>query len=610
MNLHFSTGAVVGKKSDTHRAQVIKTSYGFGVVEIRDEEGKAQEKGMRLIKSITEQFELSDQTIASVFSSIDTLWDATCRTILLCVPQGESVTVLLRGEGVVYLKRDGQLAKLRSSEGTISGKIYPTDMIVLASRTFQDLVQEEDLLHIFDHLTAEEVAEKLAFHLHEHDHEHDGYAGLCIEAIGSHEHIHENQAVAVPYMQKNVFASFKKKTGVMRTHVTGIRQKIRPIMQKLRSLDVRITVLLLVLFIISIVVGVRNEFVSKKDQEASVTIKEIQRLYDEGIALLDLNALKSRDRLLEAKSLITTAQKTVSTKTKEGRQLEELNRQITEVLPRATQDYEVTPELFFDVALLKSGAKITQWALSDDQMALFDQATKTIFSLNVSSKSGKVIGGGSGFDSANLIALHGDTVYALMADGISTIDMKTSLAKQLIIKKAPEWGTIRGFVSFGGNLYLQDVDKSRIWKYVATETKDASASAKIKGFSELREYLNPDTLPNLSQTLNMAIDGSVWLGSTQGQVVRFTQGKENTFYPKGVEPSLGVTLYVYTDDNCTFVYVYDKDNKRIVLFEKDGTYKAQYHLNTDMTISGLVASEKNSKVLFIADGKLYSFLLK
>ena len=159
---------------------------------------------------------------------------------------------------------------------------------------------------------------------------------------------------------------------------------------------------------------------------------------------------------------------------------------------------------------------------------------------------------------------------------------------------------IGSLVSFGGNVYLLDIQKSRIWKYVATDT----------GFSELREYLNPDTLPDFTQTNSMAIDGSVWLGSTNGKIWKFTGGKEDSFFPQGVDPAFGNNLYVYTSDSVNNIYVLDADNMRVVVLQKDGTYLSQYVWTGNFHPTQMIVSESEKKIYLLAGGKLYSIDLK
>jgi len=169
-----------------------------------------------------------------------------------------------------------------------------------------------------------------------------------------------------------------------------------------------------------------------------------------------------------------------------------------------------------------------------------------------------------------------------------------------IIPSSSEWGSISDMVSFGGNLYLLDTQKSRIWKYVAAE----------KGFSSIFEYLNPDTLPDLSKNTTMAIDGSVWLGSSVGSVSRFTSGQPYTYSPQGVDTPLGDNLAVYTSDEAEMIYVLDSDFSRIVVFDKDGLYMSQYVWENELQARQIVVSEKLSSIYMLAGGKLYAIQLQ
>ena len=134
--------------------------------------------------------------------------------------------------------------------------------------------------------------------------------------------------------------------------------------------------------------------------------------------------------------------------------------------------------------------------------------------------------------------------------------------------------------------------------------------ATEKAFSDLREYLNADTLPDLSTATNMTIDGTVWVGTKTGKVFRFVQGREETFLPKGVEPALGTDLVVYATDETENLYALDRSNNRVVVLDKDGTYLAQYRFTTAARVSTLVVSESEKKILLLSEGKIYSIDLK
>jgi hypothetical protein len=600
MDIRFETGSVVGKKSDTHWAQIVKTPYAFGVVELEDQDGHAQNVGMELVHKITKEVAEPIESIQQVFTYIDTLWTSNIQTLLLCVPIHNSITVILRGTGVVYLKRDGHIARLRSREGTISGIVYPEDILFLSSKTCLNAVSEDEFFTFFDHLSVEEVAEKLTIHLHKKN-DAVGYAGLFVQAKSNEETVSPKEPVSSLETEINnqpdqPKGGWKKRL-LVKTHTPiGAKNSVKKLFSAFRRVDIRITAVLIVLFFLSIGIGMIKERTGKKSESTYKAVEEGRRLYDEGVALLDLNAVKSRERLLAAKQLVDNAKKSVSLKTKEGRMLLDLEKNITDMLPKATKQYETGPELFFDVSLLKSGSSISSFAFYDDTMAFLDVNSKTVFTLQLSTKNGQIVGGGASLDGSQSVGIHGDNVYVFTPSGIHVLNSKDKTVKPLVIKKAKEWLSIKAMTAFAGNIYLLDTQASRIWKYVATGS----------AFTDLREYLLPDYFPDLSKAINMAIDGSVWLGTTDGTVMRFTQAKDDAFIPKGVEPGFGKTLQVFTDDSTQYVYVLDTDNKRVVVMEKDGLYFAQYNYPPSFAPTNIAVSEKLKKIFFFSEGKLYT----
>jgi hypothetical protein len=317
------------------------------------------------------------------------------------------------------------------------------------------------------------------------------------------------------------------------------------------------------------------------------------------MALLDLNPVKGRQRLTQAKDLLAPI---VSRKLRsdDGQKATHLYGEVIDNLTRSMHITHVIPDMFFDVSLLKKGAIASDISLFEDTIGILDVSGKTVFAVGAQSKSGAIVGGGESFTGSAHIAAYGDKLYVWTPKGIHMVRLSDQKTVQNVIPISDQWGTISDMAAFGGNIYLLDTQKNRIWKYVATE----------KGFSELFEYLNPDTLPVLTKTTNMVIDGSVWLGSTTGDVTRFTAGKENPLTLQGEDTPLGNTLEVYTNDANKMVYVLDSDHHRVVIFDKDGLYMAQYIWDNDLRVSEILASEVLKKLYLLADGKLYTISLQ
>ncbi|MBI3576513.1 hypothetical protein HY086_00550 [Candidatus Gottesmanbacteria bacterium] len=604
-------GSVVAPTDERHWGQVLILPSAYGVVEIFDETGQAQDRGLRLLSRLSERLTNPIVSLAAARAVAKEVADTTVVSLVLLIPVGMTVYLILVGEGSVYLKRGGQLAELLDSAGSLSGQLAVGDTVLIGTKQFIDVIGSDDLAHSFDHFDVPNIAERLTMRLSEKVGAFGG-AGLVfgvgetipVEEEGiPEEPIDSLEAPVVPPVRlRNRFTMYQIKRTVHQRLPLAVHlwHRGRERFAGKNGALLTVAIVCCLLFFGSVMLGIRKQFTQGVDVHVASAILEAQHAYDEGVALLDLNPVKGRERLTGAKLILDALAATVSAKTKTGRQIATLGKEVNDRLTLAMQVYRGEPELFYDAGLIKKGATISSFALEGDQLVLVDSGGKTVLLLALSSKNGQIIAGGESFSGARLIAIHGEKVYVFVADGIHLIRTEDKKTEPLIIKKDNQWGNIASLVAFGGNMYLLDTAKSRIWKYVATD----------KGFSERHEYLNPDTLPDFTWTNSMAIDGSVWLGTTEGKILRFTQGQENTFLPKGVAPPFGKDLTVYTSDEVKHVYVLDRENKRVVMLEKDGIYLSQYAWDGGTKPTQLVVSESLKKILLLADGKIYALELK
>ncbi len=608
MQIKSSVGLAVGPANAEHWGQVLVTPTAYGILEIEDPQGHAQQLGVAALSFLGEALSRDITSLTALEELADHVATVGLKTLVLLVPVGKVVYLVLCGKGAVFVKRGPELASLMHEDGGISGEVKDGDTFLLASIGFSNILSHEELSGLFDHLTPIDVAEKLTILLHEKT----GGEGSVALVFGVTnvaesepiEKIIEKNALEQSPLEKHpismpIFVS--RRMVLLKRIPFAVRAKhyFNLIRERPKERTRAFAVLVSALFVLSVVLGIWKQATMKKNQQVVAAILDAQRALDEGVALSQLNPLKGRERLVKAKDTLTPFIKTVSSRSSEGQQLTSLYQKISDNLTQVMQVVNAPLTLFYDVSLLKKNATASDIALEGDTLAIADGVTQTVYALTVSSKNAQIVGGGATLKSLSSVAIHGNTLYVLTPDGIISFDTSTNKSS-LIIKKDTSWGTAISLISFGGNLYVLDTQKSRIWKYVVTDT----------GFSDIREYLNPDTLPDLSHTTGIAIDGSVWLGTSDGNILRFTQGKENTFTPQGVDPAFGTKLAVYTSDIAKNVYVLDIQNHRVVVLDKDGMYLAQYQFAGITTPTKLVVSESAKKILLLADGKIYALDLK
>lgn len=610
MRIKPAVASVVGPTTQTQWGQVFLSPTAYGVVEISDPGGASREHGIQVLSRMSQELLEAPTSLEAVANVARQIWNDRLVSLVIFVPVGRVVYVVLTGEGMVLLRRADNISSLLASAGSASGETEEGDTFLLVSRGFSRAVPIEALQSVFDHLPPADVSEKLTLLLHEAPGA-EGSAGLVFSvekliAVEEEEAEARVSTVAQPQLSGTqtvpVLSQIPHRHSLQRVArgMRRVRQYFLEVKQRPRTLRSAIAVVLVFLFCASVVVGVLRQRNQKNNQAITTAVSEAQRLFDEGMALLPLNAVKGREQITRAKGILEPLARTTSDRTREGRQVRILYQQVSDNLTQAMQITRVVPSLFYDPGFLKKDAKATAIALIDDTLAMLDGPGKTSYLMTISSKNGQIIAGGEGFANAAAIAIHGERVFTLADSGVHLTrvsDKKTTID---MIKRSNQWGIVPSLVSYGGNLYLLDRQKSRIWKYLATES----------GFSDIREYLNPDTLPNFANATTMAIDGSVWVGTSDGKILRFTQGKENTFTPQGVEPAFGATLVVYTSDELASIYVLDQEKSRVVVLDKDGMYLAQYVWDPPFAPAGLVVSEKQKKILLLAEGKLFVLDLK
>lgn len=582
MRIQPSLGSVVGITDDVHWGQVFLSPSAYGIVEIDDSDAHARDWGVKVLSALSEQTIDPPKSLKAARDIAIKAMEEKVKSLILLVPVGTTIYVVALGEGKVLLKRGENLATLMDQPGAISGEIEGGDTLILISRSVAKSLPREEINTLFDHSDAPDVAEKMTLILHKHE-VGTGGAALIFQVKGLTPIELEETPPPSQKMSRRAF----------------IKERLQRLPAAWRRPTVIVSAMLIFVFIISVVLGIRKQMGQKVHSDVARVLTTAQHAFDEGVALLELNPVKGRERFTVARDELSPLRESLSPSSLEGKAVAKLYKDVTDQLAISMQVNRVEPALFYDLSLLKASTTISTLGQDSEGVALLDSRGPTVATITIPAKNGRIVAGGESFRGATLLTMHGDIVYVLVEGGIHRISRDGKISP-LIVKKDDQWGTIASFISYGGNLYLLDTGKSRIWKYIATDL----------GFSETREYLNPDTLPDLGLATGMAVDGGVWVGTRDSRILHFVQGHEETFTPRGVEPSFGKTLVVATSEEDKNLYIADADNKRVVVLDKDGVYLAQYVWSGSLTPTQIVVSEKLKLILFLADGKLYSVELK
>jgi len=168
-----------------------------------------------------------------------------------------------------------------------------------------------------------------------------------------------------------------------------------------------------------------------------------------------------------------------------------------------------------------------------------------------------------------------------------------------IIKNDSDWDNAAGIGVYFGNIYVLDKTKGGIIKFVPAGS----------GYSK-STYFTGSTSPDLSNATGMAIDGSIWVVLSSGNVLKFTRGVSDNLKVSGLDKPLSNSTKIWANLDSEKVYVLDKGNGRIVVLDKTGVYKEQYQAGIIKNAKDFDISEKDKKIFILSSGKIYAIDLK
>jgi len=131
------------------------------------------------------------------------------------------------------------------------------------------------------------------------------------------------------------------------------------------------------------------------------------------------------------------------------------------------------------------------------------------------------------------------------------------------------WNNAAGLIAYGDKLYLLDPANNQIWKYKVVP----------EGYSQIASYFEIGSTPEISTAIDFAIDGSIFVLLPDNVIKKYLGGEEVEFSLYNIPapyPAISRITNIYADIVAEKLYVLDAPNRRVLAFDKEGVYLAQY----------------------------------
>jgi hypothetical protein len=142
--------------------------------------------------------------------------------------------------------------------------------------------------------------------------------------------------------------------------------------------------------------------------------------------------------------------------------------------------------------------------------------------------------------------------------------------------------------AYGSRLYALDAAANKLLRHQRT----------ISGYGQGESWVLDET--PLSETVDLAIDGNVWLLNKTGTLIKMLQGTQEDFTLGPVVDPLVSPTRIVTGEDMAFLYILEPAKKRMLQFEKEtGTFVKQYTSDSFDSLRDMVVIEKGAKAYLL-----------
>ncbi len=332
----------------------------------------------------------------------------------------------------------------------------------------------------------------------------------------------------------------------------------------------------------------RRGYVQKRQSQQASQIEDLVHEFNEAQALAELNPTRSRQLLAQVQADLPK----LNAKKKDPR-VAQVEANLGQVLGLATGVKSVTAEEVLDLGWLRPGMTGTQLIWLDGQLGVLDPAQDRLVVVDPDKKSGSVVVGKPDLGEAKLVAGYPGKIEVLSDKGI--VECSQTGSCKGVVAASADWSPAVDMKMFAGNIYL--LTSSNIWRFQVSDT----------GFGTAQGWLaSGEDNSRLATSSHMAIDAFVWVMQSGGQILKYSHGVREDFGVVGLDQPFAPGAIIYTDADATKLYVLDRGHGRVVVLDKAGNYKLQYHLDAARQATDLVVDEAGSKLYLLAGSKIWA----
>lgn len=360
--------------------------------------------------------------------------------------------------------------------------------------------------------------------------------------------------------------------------------------QKRRRLFLSIGAVFLVVLGTSVGLGVVKARKDRAEATFKAVYEPLEKKRVEAEALFNLNPVGARDLLRSVKDEVA-AKKSQFVKTPYEGRMNDLEKAVEVSWTKVSGEQKSNLDLFFNLGLIRSQMKGDRMSFGGKEVLVLDSSAGIVAKIGFPDKKQEVtLGKGEGQNWLD-VAGAGNNSVLLTKTGLSAVleGKKSDLVFDAAVTDPMAVDV------FPGAAYVLDKGSSEIWRY--------SLSGGTIG--DRRRWFQAGVEADFRSAADMVIDVDIWVGLTNGKILRFRRGQPEKFGLTDVPEGFSIKRLAVSGD-AKVIAVLDSEKGRVVLFDKEtGAYVKQI-LASELTGATDIVWVSDHELMILSGDKLYT----
>lgn len=365
-----------------------------------------------------------------------------------------------------------------------------------------------------------------------------------------------------------------------------------------------ITLVLGSVVVIAVLIAVALFFVFRARAEtakATALIQPYQERLAQAQAIAETDALAGRDQAqLVVEDLVKVEAEHTDASSQIKAAVASTLQQAREVHTELSGKEEVSElPIFYDVRLAASDFLTSLATIQGTQAIFWDSEKRQTVVLNLETKNVYT----KKFDElagVRAVSSFGESDSVLLGEGVYLLPLEETAEPTKVIEVGDSNRDAILINTFSTYVYVFNPEKRNIYRYA--RTADTT-------YSEPVGWLQSPLGVQFTDVTSMAIDGDLWITTSDGSIKKFSSGRAAEFTVVGLQEPFSNSIWLFTNEASTQLYVLEPAKERVVILDKQGEFVREVKSNSLSAAIAIFVNESLGKIFAVSGSIVYEIAL-